>query len=99
MRIVAIEELRRNLAFFLDLSTRGETYLAARKGRIKALVRPASLEDRYPVINAAAFRDRAGRVLREAPDRPRLITWYGKPAAAVVAAPQGLIDEWEGIEE
>lgn len=88
MRIVAIEELRRNLPSFLDLSREGELFLLARKGRVKALVRPPSDEDSFQPISAAAFRDRAGRILRDAARTPRLITWYGKPAAAVVAAPE-----------
>jgi len=88
MRIVAIEELRRNLASFLELSLQGEEFLAARKGRVKALVRPVGAGDGYPPISTAAFRDRAGRVLREAARQPRLITWYGIPAAAVVSPPE-----------
>ena len=88
MRIVAIEELRRNLPSFLDLSREGELFLLARKGRVKALVRPPSDEDCFKPISAAAFRDRAGRILRDAARTPRMITWYGKPAAAVVAAPE-----------
>lgn len=89
MRIVAVEELRRNLPSFLDLSREGQPFLLARKGRVKALVRPPSDEDAFPPISAAAFRDRAGRILRDAARTPRLITWYGKPAAAVVGAPEG----------
>jgi len=94
MRIVAVEELRRNLASFLDLSRDGTPFLLARKGRVKALVRPPSDEDSFQPIGTAEFRCRAGRVLREAARKPRLITWYGKPAAAVVGAPEG----WE-VEE
>jgi hypothetical protein len=89
MRVVAIEELRRNLASFLELSLQGEAFLAARKGRVKALVRPVAGDDGYPPISTATFRDRAGRVLREAASHPRLITWYGIPAAVVVGAPEG----------
>lgn len=89
MRIVAVEELRRNLPWFLDLSRKGELFLLARKGRVKALVRPPSDEDSFLPISAAAFRCRAGRILRDAAQTPRLITWYGKPAAAVVGAPEG----------
>lgn len=89
MRIVAIEELRRNLPSFLDIPRDGEAFLLARKGRVKAMVRPPSDEDAFPPISAAAFRDRAGRILRDAARTPRLITWYGKPAAAVVGAPEG----------
>lgn len=95
MRIVAIEELRRNLASFLELSLQGESYLAARKGRVKALVRPVVDDDSYPAVNAARFRDRAGRVLREAARQPRVITWYGLPAAAVVSPPESWDDEVE----
>jgi len=98
MRVVAIEELRRNLASFLELSFQGEPYLAARKGRVKALVRPVSDDDAFPAVNAAAFRERAGRLLREAPYQPRVITWYGHPAATVVAAPEGWDDDAEGWE-
>ena len=98
MRIVAIEELRQNLATFLELSFAGEPYLAARKGRVKALVRPASGEDPFPSIGAGAFRSRAGRVVREASQSPRLITWYGRPAAAVVGAPEGWSDDEEEFE-
>lgn len=90
MRIVAVEELRRNLPSFLDLSREGKPFLLARKGRVKAMVRPPSDEDAFQPISAAAFRDRAGRILRDAARAPRLITWYGKPAAAVVGAPEGL---------
>ena len=97
MRIVAIEELRRNLSSFLDLSREGELFLLARKGRVNALVRPPSDEDAFRPISASAFRDRAGRVLQEAARKPRLITWYGKPAAAVVGAPEGY--EFEEDEE
>ncbi len=97
MRIVAIEELRRNLPSFLALSREGELFLLARKGRVKALVRPPSDEDAFWPISAAAFRDRAGRILRDAARTPRLITWYGKPAAAVVGAPE-LWDEEEDEE-
>jgi antitoxin (DNA-binding transcriptional repressor) of toxin-antitoxin stability system len=89
MRIVAVEELRRNLPWFLDLSREGELFLLARKGRVTALVRPPSDEDAFQPISAAAFRDRAGRILRDAAQTPRLITWYGKPAAAVVGTPEG----------
>lgn len=99
MRIVAIEELRQNLASFLELSFGGEPYLAARKGRIKALVRPASVDDAFPPIGAGVFRSRAGRVLREAGQTPRLITWYGRPAAAVVGPPEGWSDDEEEFEE
>ena len=88
MRIVAVEELRRNLPSFLDLPRDGQAFLLTRKGRVKALVRPPSDEDAFQPISAAAFRDRAGRILRDAARTPRLITWYGKPAAAVVAAPE-----------
>lgn len=88
MRIVAVEELRRNLPSFLDISRDGEAFLLARKGRIKALVRPPSDEDAFRPIGASAFRDRAGKILRDAAHSPRLITWYGRPAAAVVAAPE-----------
>lgn len=95
MRIVAVEELRRNLPSFLDLSREGEPFLLARKGRVKALVRPASDEDSFLPISAADFRNRAGRILRDAAWAPRLITWYGKPAAAVVAAPE----LWEAEED
>jgi len=97
MRIVAIEELRRNLPWFLDLSREGELFLLARKGRVKALVRPPSDTDSFQPISAAAFRDRAGRILRDAAHAPRLITWYGKPAAAVVAAPEvwDTEEDWE----
>lgn len=95
MRIVAVEELRRNLPSFLDLSRDGEPFLLARKGRVKALVRPASDQDGFLPIGAAEFRCRAGRVLREAARTPRLITWYGKPAAAVVAAPE----QWDAEED
>ena len=95
MRIVAVEELRRNLPSFLDLPREGEAFLLARKGRIGAMVRPPSDEDAFPPISAAAFRDRAGRILRDAARAPRLITWYGKPAAAVVAAPE----LWEAEED
>jgi hypothetical protein len=98
MRVVAIEELRRNLASFLELSLQGEPFLAARKGRVKALVRPVAADDGYPPISTAAFRDRAGRVLREAAWQPRVITWYGLPAAAVVSPPERWDDEDE-IEE
>lgn len=98
MRKVAIEELRRNLASFLELSLQGEPYLAARKGRVKALVRPVAGDDAYPAVSAATFRDRAGRVLREAASQPRLITWYGHPAAAVVGAPEGPEEDEEGWE-
>lgn len=98
MRIVAIEDLRRNLASFLELSLQGESYLAARKGRVKALVRPVADDDSYPPVNAATFRDRAGRVLREAASQPRLITWYGYPAAAVVGAPEDWDEDEEGWE-
>ena len=87
MRIVAVEELRRNFPSFLDLSRDGQPFLLARKGRVKALVRPPSDEDAFRPIGAAAFRDRAGRILRDAAHSPRLITWYGRPAAAVVGAP------------
>lgn len=97
MRIVAVEELRRNLPWFLDLSREGELFLIARKGRVKALVRPPSDEDAFQPISAATFRDRAGRILRDAANSPRLITWYGKPAAVVVAAPE-LWDEEEDEE-
>ena len=45
-------------------------------------------EDAFRPIGASAFRDRAGRILRDAAHSPRLITWYGRPAAAVVAAPE-----------
>lgn len=95
MRVVAIEELRRNLAAFLELSVRGEPYLAARKGRVAALVRPVAGDEAFPAINAAAFRDRAGRILREAAHEPRLITWYGTPIAAVVGAPEDWGDDEE----
>jgi antitoxin (DNA-binding transcriptional repressor) of toxin-antitoxin stability system len=95
MRIVAVEELRRNLPSFLDLSRDGERFLLARKGRVKALVRPASDEDAFLPIGAAAFRGRAGRILRDAAQTPRLITWYGKPAAAVVGAPE----QWDSEED
>jgi antitoxin (DNA-binding transcriptional repressor) of toxin-antitoxin stability system len=95
MRIVAIEELRRNLPSFLDLSHDGEPFLLARKGRVKALVRPPSDEDCFLPISAAAFRCRAGRILRDAAMTPRLITWYGKPTAAVVGAPQ----QWDSEED
>jgi len=91
MRVVAIEELRQNLASYLELPLQGEAFLAARKGRVKALLRPVAADDGYPPISTAAFRDRAGRVLREAASQPRLITWYGYPAAAVVGAPES----WE----
>jgi antitoxin (DNA-binding transcriptional repressor) of toxin-antitoxin stability system len=90
MRIVAVEELRRNLSSFLDLPREGEEFLLARKGRVKALVRPPSDEDAFRPIGASAFRDRAGRILRDIARTPRLITWYGKPAAAVVGPP----DHW-----
>lgn len=86
---MAVEELRRNLPSFLDLPRVGEPFLLARKGRVKALIRPPAEDDRFPLIGAAEFRCRAGRVLREAARTPRLITWYGKPAAAVVGAPEG----------
>ncbi len=89
MRIVAVEELRRNLPSFLDIPRDGEAFLLARKGRVNAMVRPPSDEDAFQPISAAAFRDRAGRVSRDAARTPRLITWYGKPAAAVVGAPEG----------
>ena len=95
MRIVAVEELRRNLPWFLDLSRAGKPFLLARKGRIKALVRPPSDEDSFLPISAAAFRCRAGRILRDAARTPRLITWYGKPAAAVVGAPK----QWDSEED
>jgi hypothetical protein len=100
MRVVAIEELRRNLASFLELSLQGEEFLAARKGRVKALVRPVAADDGYPPISTAAFRDRAGRVIREAARQPRLITWYGIPAAAVVSPPERWAeDEQDEMEE
>lgn len=89
MRIVAVEELRRNLPSFLDLPRDGKPFLLARKGRVKALVRPPTDDDCFLPIGATEFRDRAGRVLREAARAPRLITWYGKPAAALVGAPEG----------
>jgi hypothetical protein len=101
MRVVAIEELRRNLASFVELSLQGEAFLAARKGRVKALVRPVAADDGFPPISTAAFRDRAGRVLRDASQQPRLITWYGIPAAAVVSPPDrcaGEDEDEEGFE-
>lgn len=99
MRIVAIEELRRNLPSFLDLSREGELFLLARKGRVKALVRPPSDEDAFRPISASAFRDRAGRILRDVARTPRLITWYGKPAAALVGPPEHLSRDPEEDEE
>lgn len=92
---MAIEELRRNLPSFLDLPRDGEQFLLARKGRVQALVRPPSDEDAFQPISSADFRDRAGRILRDAARAPRLITWYGKPAAVVVAAPE----LWEAEED
>ncbi|HEV8699205.1 MAG TPA: hypothetical protein VGQ89_16035 [Candidatus Limnocylindrales bacterium] len=95
MRIVAVEELRRNLPWFLEISREGEPFLLARKGRVTALVRPPSDDDEFLPISTAAFRDRAGRILRDAARTPRLITWYGKPAAAVVGAPE----QWDSEED
>lgn len=99
MRIVAIEELRRNLPSFLELPREGEEFLLARKGRVEALVRPPSDEDAFRPIGAAAFRDSAGTVLRDVARTPRLITWYGKPAAALVGPPEHWSRETEEDEE
>jgi hypothetical protein len=88
-------DLDRNILNLLVAADLSAEERAEFEGRVKALVRPVADDDAYPAVNAAMFRDRAGRVLREAARQPRLITWYGYPVAAVVGAPEG----WEEDEE
>jgi antitoxin (DNA-binding transcriptional repressor) of toxin-antitoxin stability system len=91
VRVVRVDEFRQNLATFLELARGGETFLLARHGQVEALVRPSQQADRFQEIGASAFRGRAFQIVREAATEPRVVTWYRRPAAAVVGAPPGCV--------
>jgi antitoxin (DNA-binding transcriptional repressor) of toxin-antitoxin stability system len=93
MRVVRVNEFRHNLSTFLDLAREGETFLLARHGHVEALIRPPKRGDRFREIGASAFRGQAFRILRDAAREPRVVTWYRRPAAAVVGVPAGCVIE------
>jgi antitoxin (DNA-binding transcriptional repressor) of toxin-antitoxin stability system len=99
VRVVQVDEFRQNLSTFLDRAREGETFLLARHGHVEALIRPPGRGDRFEEIGASAFRGQAFRIVRDAAVEPRVVTWYRRPAAAVVGAPPGCVIEDAEVDE
>jgi antitoxin (DNA-binding transcriptional repressor) of toxin-antitoxin stability system len=91
-QVVTTRELRRDILDLAARASHGESTVVMRHGRPVALLRQARPEENVRQLGIESFRRHIARSLRQAEQRPHLITWHGRESVVLAPLPPELAD-------
>lgn len=97
--VVTTRELRRDILDLAERAVAGEAFVVMRHGRPVALLRKARPEEDLRRVPIETFRRHIARSLRQAQQRPHLITWHGRDSVVLAPVPSELMEQQPDAEE
>ena len=97
--LVTTRELRRDILDLAERAVAGEAFVVTHHGRPVALLRKARPEEDLRRVPIETFRRHIARSLRQAQQRPHLITWHGRDSVVLGPVPSELMEQPDSEEE
>lgn len=91
--IVTTRELRRDILDLAARASNGEAIVVMRHSQPVALLRKAYPEESMRRLPIETFRRHIARWLRQAEQRPQLITWHGRESVVLAPLPPELMQD------